>query len=291
SIGRGAGSGFAGKAFGGGGARAATPTPAASAATSPSPMVYGMDALASAAAAVLNEVGDEEVEEEGVAPPVGGAQAAVGWRIRCIVPPPDAGAGDGSGGAEGAAKPAAAPSFSCLITSYDESSGTHAVELETGVAEVLTLSQLRVSWLGYGDAAREAHSRRVAAHRAQLGVEDEAAAAAAAAAERRRNAPSEIPIVCNGVLGTFMTASGLVRTQGGKSISPSEFERLAGKAASKKWKVTLRVIKPSGQLGPTLGEHLVELGLEEPAAPRVPSHLAQAIANLDALRRRHGLAR
>ncbi|GIL98347.1 hypothetical protein Vretimale_3734, partial [Volvox reticuliferus] len=103
--------------------------------------------------------------------------------------------------------------------------------------------------------------------------------------------PSEIPIVCNGVLGTFMVASGVVRTQAGKSISPSEFERLAGKAASKKWKVTLRVIRANGQLGPTLGEHLVELGLEEPAAPRAPSHLAQAIANLDALRRRHGLAR
>ncbi|GIL98348.1 hypothetical protein Vretimale_3735, partial [Volvox reticuliferus] len=59
----GVGSGFGGKPSASG-TRAATPTPAVSAAASPSSMVYGMDALASAAAAVLNEVGDEEAEEE-----------------------------------------------------------------------------------------------------------------------------------------------------------------------------------------------------------------------------------
>ncbi len=34
-----------------------------------------------------------------------------------------------------------------------------------------------------------------------------------------------------------------VRLEGGREVSPTEFERLAGKAASKKWKASIRVDK------------------------------------------------
>ncbi|GFR43633.1 hypothetical protein Agub_g4733, partial [Astrephomene gubernaculifera] len=132
-----------------------------------------------------------------------------------------------------------------------------------------------------------AHARLLAAHRGRRAAEAaEAAAAAADAAERRRVAPSEIPVVCNGLAGVFLVGPCLVRSGEGRTLSPTEFERIAGKAASKKWKVTLRVLTPGGTPGPTLGEHLVELGLEEPPAPRPRGQLAQAIANLDAFKRR-----
>lgn len=44
-------------------------------------------------------------------------------------------------------------------------------------------------------------------------------------------------MVCGGLRGHFDTKSMQVVLQNGKMVSPTEFERLAGKGASKKWKV------------------------------------------------------
>lgn len=43
--------------------------------------------------------------------------------------------------------------------------------------------------------------------------------------------------------GTFDVQRMLVILDGGREVSPTEFERLAGKAASKKWKASIRVDK------------------------------------------------
>lgn len=43
--------------------------------------------------------------------------------------------------------------------------------------------------------------------------------------------------------GNFDVQRALVVLEGGREISPTEFERMAGKAASKKWKASVRIDK------------------------------------------------
>lgn len=43
--------------------------------------------------------------------------------------------------------------------------------------------------------------------------------------------------------GNFDVARTCVIVDGGREVSPTEFERLAGKAASKKWKASIRIDK------------------------------------------------
>lgn len=50
-------------------------------------------------------------------------------------------------------------------------------------------------------------------------------------------------------------------TAAGKDLGPTEFERLAGKASSKKWKASCRVIAPDGSTRTTIGDYLVVSGL------------------------------
>lgn len=54
-----------------------------------------------------------------------------------------------------------------------------------------------------------------------------------------------VQIVCNAARGTFLTQRGAVLMSNGQTVSPTEFERIAGKAASKKWKASIRVDKVS----------------------------------------------
>ena len=52
----------------------------------------------------------------------------------------------------------------------------------------------------------------------------------------------QVGVCCNGLRGMFEVQRMLV-VMNGKEVSPTEFERLAGKAASKKWKSSIRVDK------------------------------------------------
>jgi len=63
------------------------------------------------------------------------------------------------------------------------------------------------------------------------------------AVQRAAQAPDRVRVVCNNALGTFFTQRGQVQMTGGQTVSPTEFERLAGKAASKKWKASIRIDK------------------------------------------------
>lgn len=58
--------------------------------------------------------------------------------------------------------------------------------------------------------------------------------------------PDFLPVVCGDQLGTFDVHRMCIRLkEGGREVSPTEFERLAGKAASKKWKASIRIDKVS----------------------------------------------
>lgn len=67
--------------------------------------------------------------------------------------------------------------------------------------------------------------------------------AARAATEAAESAPrlaptEEVAVLCGSLRGTFITVRVLVRDErSGREMPPGEFEKLAGKGASKKWKV------------------------------------------------------
>jgi len=78
-------------------------------------------------------------------------------------------------------------------------------------------------------------------------AEDEAAGAAGGAPARREprrpDGPAAVAVCCNGLRGALDALRLVITLEGGKRVSPTKFERLAGKAASKKWKASLRVDK------------------------------------------------
>ncbi len=78
-------------------------------------------------------------------------------------------------------------------------------------------------------------------------AEDEAPGAAGGAPAqrepRRSDGPAAVAVCCNGLRGALDALRLVITLEGGKRVSPTEFERLAGKAASKKWKASLRVDK------------------------------------------------
>ena len=41
----------------------------------------------------------------------------------------------------------------------------------------------------------------------------------------------------------YITQRGLIQMHNGQVVSPTEFERMSGKAASKKWKASIRIDK------------------------------------------------
>ena len=58
-----------------------------------------------------------------------------------------------------------------------------------------------------------------------------------------REPKSTVEVICNDLTGVFHVASMQISLPNGTTMSPTEFERQAGKAASKKWKASIRVHK------------------------------------------------
>jgi hypothetical protein len=77
-------------------------------------------------------------------------------------------------------------------------------------------------------------------------------------------------------------------TEDGRHCSPTEFEKLAGKATAKKWKASIRVLRSNGRPGVTMQDWLIDQGLEKPRAPKGAEGGEQGL--LDAVRRRHNQA-
>jgi len=89
-----------------------------------------------------------------------------------------------------------------------------------------------------------------------------------APAVARGPVPDTVPIVCNSSRAVFDVKRTCILLGEGRECTPTEFERLAGKGASKKWKASLRVDKGGGVPGPTMGDWLVDAGLDTAKAAR-----------------------
>ena len=113
----------------------------------------------------------------------------------------------------------------------------------------------------------------------QRALEDKAAALA-------QQAPGRVDVICSSLRALFNVRSGQIELSTGGIVSPSEFERLAGKGSAKKWKASVRVLKENGDPGQTIGEWLQANGFEKPRAvtEREPSRKS---LSMDAVKRRH----
>lgn len=173
------------------------------------------------------------------------------------------------------------------IKGYTEEGCKHLIYYDDGEMEYLDLSRDRVFWkdlpgrvispLGSSrpeDALATAEPLLTATAAdgmlALAAAVDAAATAAepAAPAVPKGPVPDTMPIVCNSSRAVFDVKRTMILLGEGRECTPTEFERLAGKGASKKWKASLRVDKGGGVPGPTMGDWLVDAGLDNPKAPR-----------------------
>jgi len=86
---------------------------------------------------------------------------------------------------------------------------------------------------------------------------------------KRQSKNSDIPncvdVVCNELRGTFYLQRSVIKLkETGAEVSPTEFERLAGRGSAKKWKISVRIDSPEGQ-GMTVEAWLTSLGIEDTA--------------------------
>lgn len=171
------------------------------------------------------------------------------------------------------------------IKGFTEEGSKHLIYYDDGEMEYLDLSRDRVFWkdlpgrvisplgsdMPEDDAlATPAPVRTATAADSMLALAaaGDAAQEPAAPAVARGPVPDTVPVVCNSSRAVFDVKRTIVLLGEGRECTPTEFERLAGKGASKKWKASLRVDKGGGVPGPTMGDWLVDAGLDNPRAPR-----------------------
>ena len=158
--------------------------------------------------------------------------------------------------------------------------GRHVMSYDDGDSETVSLSNERVDWSPLAAASQPTPGELTKPEPSALAAEAAAAAAAggytqpqpaqgqqqeqsqqgqaeagsaAAPAEpeagqqahraKPREPKASVEVICNDLTGIFSVASMQITLPNGTSMSPTEFERQAGKAASKKWKASIRVHK------------------------------------------------
>jgi hypothetical protein len=89
-----------------------------------------------------------------------------------------------------------------------------------------------------------------------------------------------VDVICGTNTGTFDCLRLCVITSSGSQVSPTEFERLSGKGASKKWKCTIRVRKANGMHGTTMGDWLLQMGYDQPKEPRASSSKGNSLNDI-----------
>ncbi|DBA76675.1 TPA: hypothetical protein ACH3X2_008711 [Trebouxia sp. C0005] len=171
------------------------------------------------------------------------------------------------------------------VQGFQTAKGEHLVHYEDNEVEWLNLGKEIVLWKDLPgrpitpigrDIPADAVATAVAvapplvAETGMLALEAAAPAAAepAAPAVARGSVPDTVPIVCNSSRAVFDVKRTCILLGEGRECTPTEFERLAGKGASKKWKASLRVDKGGGVPGPTMGDWLVDAGLDTAKAAR-----------------------
>lgn len=96
--------------------------------------------------------------------------------------------------------------------------------------------------------------------------------------------PDFLPVCCNAVSG-ILDVKRLVVTVNGVEMSAGEFERQGGRAATRKWKSSIKLDVGNGVPGMSLESWMIQMGMEPPRPPR-PTR-----ATADAVRRRQTGAR
>ncbi|CAD7696632.1 unnamed protein product [Ostreobium quekettii] len=143
--------------------------------------------------------------------------------------------------------------YTGTVDAFDSQRGCH-IRYDDGDEEWLDLTQERVRW-GPGEQTRERLSLR--RRRRALGAPE-------ACPSTPKQVPEVVQVVCNGVDAQYIINRTMVKTRDGKELTPTEFERVSGKGSSKKWKASIRIAKEDGSPGKTLGDWLVDCGLDVP---------------------------
>lgn len=112
--------------------------------------------------------------------------------------------------------------------------GQHRLNYDDGDVELLDLAAEKVDW-------RPAPPRSTPQPPAD-GLSSSAAEGGTPNADDK-DVPATVGVVCNDKVGSFDVKGMCIVMAGGRTVSATEFERLAGKAASKKWKSSIRVDK------------------------------------------------
>lgn len=124
------------------------------------------------------------------------------------------------------------------------SAGQHRMQYEDGDSELLDLDQEVVDWRPVSEQPPASANRQPASSPTPAG---EGAAGPSQGGDgpttAARDVPASVPVLCNDKRGMFDVRGMCITMDGGRTVSATEFERLAGKAASKKWKSSIRVDK------------------------------------------------
>lgn len=157
-------------------------------------------------------------------------EAAVGWRVEVFW-------AEGDTWCKG------------LVEAYEEHLTRHKVHFDDGDVQWVDCSMCPVRWLKADARQEAAEERRKAAAASAEAAAEALSKAQAEAAERARSAPDTVDIMCNGRRAQLLVRETAVVMENGNRVSPTEFERLSGKGAAKKWKVcwcSLLPVRPCG---------------------------------------------
>jgi hypothetical protein len=127
--------------------------------------------------------------------------------------------------------------FKGIVDSYDTSVERHRVVFDDGEHQWVDFGLYPVRWVKPDAREEAATARAEAATAARETAAKALAAAQAEAAERAQHAPEQVRVVCNGHHACLLVKDTTIVTDGGERMSPTEFERMSGKGAAKKWKV------------------------------------------------------
>ena len=140
--------------------------------------------------------------------------------------------------------------YKAVVIGHSLESGKHLVWYDDDVKEELKLADEKVQWIAAPGTFLEPT-------RGLPGEEGPAPTPGGPV-------PDRLPIICQGLHGTFLIKEVEVLLDDGTKIAPNKFEKMAGKTQTKKWKNSLRIRKKDGSPGQTLGDWLIEQGLDTP---------------------------
>lgn len=127
--------------------------------------------------------------------------------------------------------------FKGVVESYDKNVERHRVVFDDGEQQWVDFSLYPVKWWKPDAREEAAVARQEHTAKARALADEALAKAQAEAAERAQNAPDQVRIVCNNHYAQLLVRQTTVITDSGQRLSPTEFERMSGKGAAKKWKV------------------------------------------------------